>query len=204
MEKVLILSLTSLLFSSLSTFLVSASEGLVIGNPVIMSGSGCPSGSVETTINSGEKALSVSVVFSEFSTVASPGKVAHKHCSLRMPVQFPQGFQAQLVDMVYRGFADIPSGGSGQIVSTAILGGKTVGQKSTNLPAEFSSQWELTNGFTSVTFAGCPTSTILGVNTSTLVRAINASREAQIATDSVEITGREILAKFNFKLVPCI
>jgi Domain of unknown function (DUF4360) len=203
MKFFLRLTLSSLLFSSMSSLSASANSGLVLGNPVIMSGSGCPVGSVQTTVD--PDGTTLSVVFDQFGTKAVPGNVSQRSCNLRIPVKVPQGFQAQLVDMVYRGFADIPSGASGQIVSTAILGGKTVGSEITQLPAGFSSAWELTNSFTAVSISTCISSTVLGVNTSLLARAINASRIAQISTDTLDITAgdEKIIAKFGFKIVSC-
>jgi hypothetical protein len=203
MKKFLRLTLTSLLFSSMSSLSASANSGLVLGNPIIMSGSGCPAGSVQTTVD--PDGTTLSVVFEQFGTKAFPGRVDQRSCNLRIPVKVPQGFQAQLVDMVYRGFADIPSGASGQIVSTAILGGKTVGKESADLRVGFSSEWTLTNSFTAVSISTCKSSTVLGVNTSLTARAINADREAQISTDTLDITAgdEKIIAKFGFNIVPC-
>jgi sporulation protein YlmC with PRC-barrel domain len=157
----------------------------VIANPIITSGSGCPSGSTRSDVVFDEKRSRITIsVIGSIKASASSGSVAQKSCNLRIPIRLPQNYKIQSISISYQGSTNIPDGASGQIVSTAILAGKTVAQESANLSSGFNPGWEMTNNFPIMT--SLPTSTVLGVNTSIVVRATSSSQAASFLLKSIE------------------
>jgi hypothetical protein len=84
--------------------------GITLGLPVA-AGSGCPPGSVEATVS--PDGTTVSVLFSQYIVEAGQGtgvSFARKNCSVRIPVNVPQGISISLVAVDFRGFNGLPPG----------------------------------------------------------------------------------------------
>ncbi len=71
------------------------------GNPVY-AGSGCPKNSVASL----KTEEAITLLFSSYG-VESSGRVGAKNCHLRVPVTIPNGWQADITSVDYRGFAGL-------------------------------------------------------------------------------------------------
>ena len=93
---------------------------VVFGSPQA-NGSGCPSGSVSTTLSPDQTSLSI--LFDKFIATAG-GEAgqprARAKCKVRVPVKVPRRYQAQIVKVDYRGFNSLSEGTASRI--TAVLG----------------------------------------------------------------------------------
>ena len=78
-------------------------------------GTGCPAGSVSTTLSPDNKSLSL--IFDEY-TVSTGGQTGRtfdrKSCNVAIPVHVPQGYSVAVLAVDYRGFNRLPRGSSSQ------------------------------------------------------------------------------------------
>ena len=92
----------------------SAQDGIRLGIPGY-GGTGCPAGSVSTTLSPDEKSLSL--IFDEYS-VSAGGTTGRsfdrKSCNVAIPVHVPQGYSVAVLAVDYRGFNHLPAGASSQ------------------------------------------------------------------------------------------
>ncbi len=89
--------------------------GVSLGSPTY-GGTGCPQGTVSTTLSPDLRTLSV--LFDSYLAEAG-GDVAPKEvrlrCSVKIPVQVPAGYRVQVVKIDYRGFVSAPKGSVGVV-----------------------------------------------------------------------------------------
>src|SRR5690349_9238242 len=72
------------------------------------SGSGCPQGSVSTTISPDRTVITFG--FDKFQTYIGPGlpiSERTKNCALHLSLKYPGGFQFSVVDSTYHGYAQL-------------------------------------------------------------------------------------------------
>src|SRR4051794_19530380 len=77
-------------------------------------GTGCPGGSVSATLSPDKKSLSL--IFDQFVATAggnSGRAIDRKTCNIAVPVHIPQGISISVIDVDYRGYIFLPSGGRG-------------------------------------------------------------------------------------------
>lgn len=92
----------------------SARDDIRLGEPGY-GGTGCPSGSVSTTLSPDQKSLSL--IFDEYS-VSAGGDTGRsfdrKSCNVAIPVHVPSGYSLAVLAVDYRGFNHLPRGASSQ------------------------------------------------------------------------------------------
>jgi len=87
-------------------------------------GSGCPAGSVASTL-SNDKTL-LTLAFDTYVAQSGQGiKTAEnrKNCNLILQLKYPSGYQYSLFTADYRGFASIGAGSTGTVKSTYFFSG---------------------------------------------------------------------------------
>lgn len=89
-------------------------DDIYLGQPGY-GGTGCPAGSVSTTLSPDNKSLSL--IFDEYS-VSTGGETGRtfdrKSCNVAIPVHVPQGYSVAVLAVDYRGFNHLPRGSSSQ------------------------------------------------------------------------------------------
>ena len=122
--KILLCTLITIL-----TFQVSANTTPTptMLNPTY-NGSGCPQGSVSTALSPDKTALSV--LYDEFRLIdTARRRILTTNCQLKIPIHVPKGLQVSIVQMDYRGFADVPKGSRAGIAMISQLQGKGLKSK---------------------------------------------------------------------------
>lgn len=95
-------------------FMISSAafaQSLQIGQPNY-GGNGCPAGTASATISPDGSA--VSILFDQYIAEAGGDtrkRIDRKSCQLAIPIQVPQGYSVALLQVDYRGFNAVPSGG---------------------------------------------------------------------------------------------
>jgi len=87
-------------------------EDISLGQPGY-GGTGCPSGTVSTTLSPDAKSLSL--LFDAYSVEAGgdTGKrFDRKSCNVAIPVHVPQGLSVSVIAIDYRGYNNVPTGGA--------------------------------------------------------------------------------------------
>ena len=92
----------------------SAQDDIALGIPGY-GGTGCPVGSVSTTLSPDQKSLSL--IFDEYA-VSAGGTTGRsfdrRSCNVAIPVHVPQGYSLAVLAVDYRGFNHLPRGASSQ------------------------------------------------------------------------------------------
>jgi hypothetical protein len=97
-----------------SSLAYAAADDISLGLPGY-GGSGCPAGSVSATLSPDFKALSL--LFDQYQVAAGgdSGKAFdRKSCNVAIPVHVPQGRSISILAVDYRGYNNLPAGGSSQ------------------------------------------------------------------------------------------
>lgn len=93
---------------------IAYEDDIYLGQPGY-GGTGCPAGSVSTTLSPDNKSLSL--IFDEY-TVSTGGETGRtfdrKSCNVAIPVHVPQGYSVAVLAVDYRGFNHLPRGSSSQ------------------------------------------------------------------------------------------
>jgi hypothetical protein len=78
-------------------------------------GTGCPSGSVSTTLSPDAKSLSLIFDQYQVSTGGETGRTFdRKSCNVAIPVHVPEGYSVSVLKVDYRGFNHLPARASSQ------------------------------------------------------------------------------------------
>lgn len=133
-KKIVPFSITfTLLISSIYT--VNASiiseytappDGVVKINKIIYGGSGCPQNSVSSSI--ADNGLNFGVSFDNYIAGIGNGFTRHdkrKNCELRVELTVPSGYSYTIVDVNYRGYADLDYGINGTFKTRYHFQGET-------------------------------------------------------------------------------
>jgi hypothetical protein len=90
-------------------------------------GSGCPTNSVQSQINSEGTVLTL--LFNKYEATIGPQSKsradARKNCQILLYLTYPPGYQYTVVGVLTRGYADIDAGVTGDIVSNYYFSGQT-------------------------------------------------------------------------------
>lgn len=92
----------------------ASADDIRLGEPGY-GGTGCPSGSVSTTLSPDQKSLSL--IFDEYAVEAggSTGRTFdRKSCNVAIPVHVPQGYSLSVLSVDYRGFNHLEGRSSSQ------------------------------------------------------------------------------------------
>ncbi len=184
--KMTLASITAL--GVLAMTLPASADDISLGTPGY-GGTGCPAGSVSTTLSPDQKALSL--LFDQYSVAAggTTGKsFDRKSCNVAIPVHVPQGRSVSILTVDYRGYNNLPSRASSQFnVEYFFAGGRGPAfRKSFNGPLD--SDYLITNELVAdaLVWSGCGVDVNLRTNSSMKVNTVN-NAEASATVDSEDV-----------------
>ncbi|KAK4184381.1 secreted protein [Podospora australis] len=151
----------------------------IVGGSLL--GSGCPSGPVDIRCDGSKTRLEI--VFPEFSVKTGSGTQAsdwRKNCKLTLNMEFDAGFQVSTRTTSLRGYAQLPSGASGQCSSTFdFTGASGSSTYTTDLDGPRQGSFEVTASANAQRWSSCGgTTAIMNVNTQCSISP--TSQNAQI------------------------
>lgn len=151
-------------------------------------GKGCPSGSAAVTISPDTKKLSI--IFDDFQ-VAVGGRTGarsdQKGCDIAIPVHVPAGYSVSVFSIDYRGFANIPQGGQGQLSTDYFFAGQKGTNYSQNFTGPMADDYLFTQPAQGSLWSRCGEDVILRVRTSMYVATNRKMDEASATVDSVDM-----------------
>jgi len=87
-------------------------DDIALGQPDY-GGTGCPAGSASATLSPDQKSLSILFDAYQVEAGGTTGKAfARASCNIAIPVHVPQGLSVSLLAIDYRGYNNVPKGGS--------------------------------------------------------------------------------------------
>jgi len=154
-------------------------------------GSGCPSGTVSSSVSDDAKAFTL--FFDNF--VASGGRGttsadSYKVCNLSIDLRFPQGWSYSIVGVDYRGFAQLDAGVTGQQRSEYWIQGagtRRIPMRS-DIFGPYANDYLYQDrlGVTAVVWSPCGATRALNVKASVAVVGANNSRSGLMTVDSID------------------
>ncbi|CAK7229621.1 hypothetical protein SCUCBS95973_007285 [Sporothrix curviconia] len=163
---------------------------------VAFSGSGCPQGSVSTTIS--PDATVVTFGFDNFQTFIGPGYDLGdktKNCQLHLNLKYPGGFQFAVLDSTYHGFAQLDPGVTGTFYSTYYFSQDASATTTTQTSISGGGAWAAGQVYTkndqvptaSVIYAPCGASGILNINNRIALASTNKTAQGQVTDDDATV-----------------
>ncbi|BBD69107.1 hypothetical protein NIES4072_35640 [Nostoc commune NIES-4072] len=204
----IISSLTLLSLNVLGLSQVQAqTQGFEFQNvPVSFTGNGCPPGQIQGVLNGD----TLSITFSAFEAKASRPNVVSASCNLRIGLNVPSGFNVQPINVLYNGFADVPTRGSADLNVKILFQGRevpTTDNPNRTFPAGFSDVWSKDVGIVLNTINACsrPVSSVFGINSTLTSRGTTIPRgqETQLRIDTIDTTIGPVLFQVKFDFNPC-
>jgi hypothetical protein len=166
----------------------SAQDGIRLGIPGY-GGTGCPAGSVSTTLSPDEKSLSL--IFDEYA-VSAGGTTGRsfdrKSCNVAIPVHVPQGYSVAVLAVDYRGFNHLPSGASSQFNVEYFFAGSRGPAFRRNFFGQLDSDYTISNELQaqSVVWSACGADVNLRTNSSMRLSTVR-NAEAMATVDSEDV-----------------
>jgi len=152
-------------------------------------GSGCPAGSVSTTLSPDFKTLSL--IFDQYE-VAAGGTTGRsydrKSCNVAIPVHVPNGYSISVFSVDYRGFNHLPSGATSQFNVEYFFAGGRGPSFRRSFRGVLESDYFINNQLSaeSLVWSPCGVDVNLRTNASLRVNTV-ANREASATVDSEDV-----------------
>jgi len=163
---------------------------------VTYGGTGCPSGSVGTSISNDRQSLTL--IFDSFVASTGPGvpvTESRKNCQLNVNLRYPSGFQYSITTFDYRGFVQLPVGAVAEQKATYYFQGEfKQGNSGTKFTGPVSKDYLVRDTVPTVSVVWSSCSRVVPMNVNAQVRIFAPSgTSAQITTDSVDAKVTTIL-----------
>lgn len=163
---------------------------------VSFSGSGCPQGSVSTSISLDKTVVTFG--FDQFQTFIGPGYDLGdktKNCQLHLNLKYPGGFQFAVLDSTYHGFAQLDAGVTGSFYSTYYFSQDAAATATTQTSISGGGAWAAGQVYTkndqiptaSVIYAPCGANGILNVNNRIVLASANKTATGQVTDDDATV-----------------
>lgn len=185
------MSLKIATLAALGALTVSAqvrADDIALGIPGY-GGSGCPSGSVSTTLSPDQKSLSL--LFDEYQ-VSVGGMTGRsfdrKSCNVAIPVHVPHGMSVAVLTVDYRGYNHLPSRGQSQFnVEYFFAGGRGPAFRR-SFYGQLDQDYTITNELVaqSLVWSPCGADVNLRTNSSVRIATVN-NAEASASVDSEDV-----------------
>lgn len=156
------------------------------------SGSGCPQGSVSTSISPDKTVITFG--FDRFQVFIGPGTNIldrTKNCQLHLTLKYPSGFQFAVLDSTYHGYAQLEKGVTGNFYSTYYFSQDAAATTTTSTSIQGGGVWEYGQVYTkndkiptaSYIWAPCGAQGMLNINNRISLTSTNASASGLITDD---------------------
>ncbi|KXX82360.1 hypothetical protein MMYC01_201306 [Madurella mycetomatis] len=160
------------------------------------SGSGCPQGSVSTSISPDKTVITFG--FDAFQTEIGPGTRfpdRTKNCQLHLSLKYPGGFQFSVVESTYHGYAQLEKGVTGNFYSTYYFSQDAGATTTTQTSITGGGIWEQGQVYTktdqvptaSYIFSPCGANGILNINNRIALTSTNSSAAGFITDDDATV-----------------
>jgi len=184
--KILLASIAAL--GALATAAPAIADDIYLGIPGY-GGSGCPAGSVSTTLSPDQRSLSLLFDQYEVSAGGTTGRAFdRKSCNVAIPVHVPHGLSVAVLAVDYRGYNHLPRRATSQFnVEYFFAGGRGPAFRKTFF-GHLDSDYTITNELVaeSLVWSACGADVNLRTNSSMRLATVN-NAEASATVDSEDI-----------------
>lgn len=184
--KVLAALASLILAASFATF--AHADDIALGQPAY-NGSGCPADSASATLSPDNKSLSILFGSYQAEAGADTGKsFDRKSCNIAIPVHVPQGLSISVLAIDYRGYNNVPVGGSTNFHVEYFFAGARGPVFDKNFNGPLDSDYTIHNDLTaqSMVWSACGADVILRTNSGIRVTT-KANKQALATVDSEDV-----------------
>lgn len=149
-------------------------------------GSGCPQGTASVILAGN----AVAILFDEYVVATSYGdSMDRKSCNYAIALRVLPGYTVSLTAIDYRGFADIPWGGSGRLYAEYFWAGQSGPVHTRAFPGGYLGDWIEIDFVSAGVWSACGGEVIARNNTSIFVRKSSptSAQDAELAVDSLDM-----------------
>lgn len=153
-------------------------------------GSGCPAHSVAQNVSPDLRAFTL--LFDDFVAEVGPGiplSQGRKNCQILVDLDFPSGWSFSILDVDYRGYANLDSGVTGLQQSAYYFTGQgNTGRLSTTFSGPLSRDYQVrdTLGLSATVWSPCGAQRALNINTQVRLTTNNRNKRGILTTDSID------------------
>ncbi len=165
-------------------------QSLQLGVPAY-GGTGCPAGTASVSVSPGQDA--VSILFDQYVTEAgrtTGRRIDRKSCNITVPVRVPQGYSVAVLQVDYRGYNAIPSGGYSRFDADYFWAGSQGVRSSRTFNGPVNNNFSVTDDLiaTTVVWTPCGASVNLRVNSSMMAQSNSRMDQTLAMVDSADIS----------------
>jgi len=208
MYSSILLLLPALAFASPVAKRQGPSADLIKILDVSTSGTGCPQGSVSTSLSTDGQVVTIG--FDSFLALIGPTAAQadkSKNCQIHSNLQYPGGFQYSVVEAVYHGYARLDPGVTGTFLSTYFFSQNPT-QSTTTRSTITGPEWAAGNVYTKedqvestvVIWSPCGDTGILNVNNRISLSANSTAGTGELSDDDATVSFNQQL---HFSWQPC-
>lgn len=164
---------------------------------VTYGGTGCPQGTVASTIS--DDRSTVTLIYDSYVASIGPGisiTENRKACQINLDIQYPGGFQYSILSADYRGYANIEKGVTGTLKSTYYFSGLSP-QSSTTYTFDGPVSQDYTKhdeaDSTSVVWSPCGKPANLNVNSQVRLTSSSSKASGLLTTDSTDFKFSQVV-----------
>jgi hypothetical protein len=158
-------------------------------------GTGCPQGTAQAVL-SGNR---VSILFDAYVAETDHGRsFDRKTCDFAVPVRVPAGITVGLIQVDYRGFANVPRGGFAEFSAEYFFAGHVGPRQRRSFYENTSRDFLLRHRLGAVVWSQCGADVILRANTSAMARKSSAWAPNQTF---LQVDSADVAAGIEYQLV---
>lgn len=149
-------------------------------------GTGCPEGTASVIMIGN----TLTILFDDYVASTHQGhQTARKTCNYAVALKINPGYTVALVQIDYRGFANIPFGGFGKLRAEYFWAGHHGPVYQRVFPSGYMNEWKETDFVGGAVWSSCGGEVIARGNTSVLARKSSpySAYEAELAVDSLDL-----------------
>lgn len=167
-----------------------AQGGLKLGVPSY-GGTGCPAGSASVSLSPDEE--EVSILFDQYVVEAGRAvgkRLDRKSCNISIPVTVPQGYSVSIIQVDYRGFNAVPSGGYSRLTAEYFWAGMLGPRISRTFYGPNSNDYTVSDQLiaSALVWSPCGAQTNLRINSGMMVQTNSRQEDALATVDSVDMS----------------
>jgi hypothetical protein len=184
--KILAALASLIVVGGLST--MAHADDIALGQPGY-GGTGCPDGSVSATLSPDQKSLSLLFDTYQAEAGGDTGKsFDRKSCNVAIPVHVPQGLSVSVLKIDYRGYNNVPKGGSSDFNVEYFFAGAQGPSFKKTFKGPIDSDYTIPNQLTaqSLVWSACGADVNLRTNTSIRVTT-KGGAQALATVDSEDV-----------------
>jgi hypothetical protein len=174
-------------------------DDIALGEPGY-GGTGCPSGSVSTTLSPDTKSLSL--LFDAY-TVEAGGDTGksfdRKSCNIAIPVHVPQGLSVSVLQIDYRGYNNVPDGAKTDFNVEYFFAGTRGPSFKKSFKGPIDDDYLIRNKLTAEAMIWSPCGAAVNLRTNSSIRVSTKHNKQALATVDSEDVNAAIIYQLQWK-----